>query len=407
MGDLQRESDGQRIRRFRHRAGLNQTQLGQRIGRTQGWVSMLENDQVVLDSISLVTTLAKALKVDPNELLTRPVRLGRNPVEDRGHASIGEIRRQAMRLDLAPDWDAPIRSVGELTAVVAAMTVLRQKAAYLKLAEMIPAVLAELHAAVHTTTGAARERCFGLLSIVYRASDAVAYRLGYGDLSVLLVDKARWTASCSGDPYLVAVGDYLRVRQLWMSASWSDALCVLDQTATSLGEAYRRGEPRAVAVCGAIQLRAAITAARDLDADEAYARLGLAHEALGRLSAADRAADPDKLVFTSGNVAIHEVSVAVELGDGAEAVMRGAGLRLSADLPRSRVGHHYLDMARGWLWCGDRARSLAVLEKAERTTPALVRNHPLAHKTVRALLNAEHRTYKDRLRRLAVRMNAL
>ncbi len=393
VAELIGESDGVRVRRFRRRVGLSQTEFGQLIGRTQGWVSMLESDQVVLDSVRMINSVAKALKVDPNELLGRPNRVGQKPSEDRGHASIGEIRRQAQRFDLAPDWDGPVRQVDELGVVVAGMTELRKKAAYLQLAERIPAVLAELQSAVHTTADGDRERCFGLLSVAYREADAVAYARGYGDLSMLLTDRVRWAATRSADPYQVAVGDYLRVRQLWSSASWDDSLVVLDQIALDLDASFGAGDPRAIAVWGAVQLRAAITAARRLDADDAYSRLDLAHEALDRLGDEERH-DHYKLVFTQGNVAIHGVAVAVELGDGVEAVKRGAKLRLPADLPPSRAGHHYLDMARGWLWCGDRTRSLAAMEKAEKIAPSLVRNHPLAQKAVRSLLDGENRIYR-------------
>lgn len=406
MAELVGEDDGARVRRFRMRAGLNQTELGALVGRTQGWVSMLESDQVTLDSIALINSLARALRVHPDELTGRPYRHGRSPAEDRGHASISEIRRQLQRFDLAPDWDAPIRSVEGLAALVAEMTALRQKAAYTVLGERISAVLAELQAATHHYTGPDRERCFGLLAVAYREADSVAYGLGYADLSVLATDRIRWASARSGDSYLVAIGDYLRVRELWSTASWDDSLFLLDGALAALDDPYTAGEDKAVAVWGAMQLRAAITAARRLDADEAYSRLQLAHEASGRLGDADRH-DYYKLVFTRPNVAVHDVAVAVELGDGVEAVSRGATLRLPADMPASRSGHHYLDMSRVWLWYGDRSRALAAMEKAEKIAPIMVRNHPVAQKTVRALLEAENRTYRERLRRLGARMNVL
>ncbi len=40
------------------------------------------------------------------------------------------------------------------------------------------------------------------------------------------------------------------------------------------------------------------------------------------------------------------------------------------------------------------------MERAERIAPQLVRNHPVARKTVRALLDAETRGYRERVRRL-------
>lgn len=400
------ESDGARARRFRKRAGLTQAELGARIGRTQGWVSMLESDRVVLDSVSLINTIARELRVHPNELTGRPYRHGSTPAEDRGHAAIPEIRQQVQRHDLAPDWDGPVRSVDELAVAVAEMTALRQKASYTVLGEKVPAVLAELHAACHASSGHDQERSFGLLAVAYREADSVAYGLGYEDLSILATSCVRWAAARSGDQYLTAIGDYLRVRELWSTASWDDSLTVIDAAIGRVDEPYAAGEAPALAVWGGLQLRASITAARKLDADEANARLQLAHEAADRLGDRDRN-DYYKLVFTRANVAIHDVAVAVELGDGVEAVKRGATLRLPADMPTSRSGHHYLDMSRGWLWYGSRDRALAEMEKAERIAPELVRNHPVARKTVRALLDAETRGYRERVRRLGARMNVL
>ncbi|MCW2945397.1 MAG: putative transcriptional regulator, family [Actinoallomurus sp.] len=400
------ESEGARVRRFRRRAGLTQAELGARVGRTQGWVSLLENDEIVLDSVRLINTIARELRVHPNELTGRPYRHGRTPAEDRGHASIGEIRRQVQRYDLGSDWDGPVRNVEELTDAVAELTALRQRASYVALGEKAAAVLAELQAATDTYTGRDRERCFGLLAVAFREADAFVYGLGYEDLSVLATSCVRWAAARSGDRYLVTVGDYLRVRELWSTASWDDALSVIDNAISSLQEPYDAGDPPALAVWGGLQLRASITAARKIDADDAYTRLQLAHEAVDRLGDDDRN-DYYKLVFTRANVAIHDVAVAVELGDGVGAVKRGATLRLPADMPASRSGHHYLDLSRAWLLYGNRDRALAAMEKAERIAPVLVRNHPIAQKTVRALLDAEVRGYRERVRRLGARMNVL
>jgi len=141
-------------------------------------------------------------------------------------------------------------------------------------------------------------------------------------------------------------------------SSWYDSLTVIDAAIGRVDEPYAAGEAPALAVWGGLQLRASITAARKLDADEAYTRLQLAHEAADRLGDRERN-DYYKLLFSRPNVAIHDVAVAVELGDGVEAVKRGATLRLPADMPTSRSGHHYLDMSRGWLWYGNRDRALA------------------------------------------------
>ncbi len=405
--ELLTETTGARVRRYRKRAGLTQAQLGAALSppRSQAWVSGVESGELELDSVTLINAVARLLNVHPVDLTGQPYRLGETPSEDRGHAAIAEIRRQIERFDLPPEWDGPVRAVDELAAGVAEASALRQAARYATLADYCPPLLAELQAATHVYQGADLEQVWGLLSVAYREADSVAHALGYLDLSILATERVRHAAAKSGDTLLVAVGDYLRVRQLWSSASWGDALTVLDRTLATLEPEYDAGRPQTVSVVGSIQLRAAITAARRYDADEAWTRYAAAQEALERLG--QNPPDYYRLVFTRGNLDIHGVAVAVELGDGTEAVKRGAALRVDPTLPASRAGHHYLDMARGWLWYGNRDRALAALEKADRIAPALVRHHPMARQAARTLLDQEQRGYRERVRTLAGKMRVL
>jgi transcriptional regulator with XRE-family HTH domain len=407
VAELLTESTGARVRRYRRRAGLTQAQFGAQLvpPRSQSWVSGVESGEIELDSIAVLNAVARLLNVHPSDLTGQPYRIGETPSEDRGHAMIAQIRRQIERYDLPPEWDGPVRSVEELTAAVAEASALRQAARYTALAELCPPLIAELQAAAHAYQGAQLERVWGLLSVAYREADSVAHALGYLDLSILATDRVRDAAGKSGDRHLVAVGDYLRVRQLWSSASWGDALTVLDRTLDALEAQFAAGVPQTVSVVGSVQLRAAITAARRYDADEAWTRYAAAQEALDRLG--PDAPDYYRLVFTKGNVDIHGVAIAVELGDGTEAVKRGGTLRVDPSLPASRAGHHYLDMARGWLWYGDRDRALAALEKADRVAPALVRHHPMARQAARTLLDQEQRGYRERVRTLAGKMHVL
>jgi hypothetical protein len=66
-------------------------------------------------------------------------------------------------------------------------------------------------------------------------------------------------------------------------------------------------------------------------------------------------------------------------------------MRLSPDVPASRVGHHHIDMARAWFLLGDRDHALASLKQARQIAPELTRYHPQVHETVRALVRAERR----------------
>ncbi|MDP9848645.1 helix-turn-helix domain-containing protein [Streptosporangium lutulentum] len=399
------ESVGTRVRRARKRVGITQSELARRVSRAQSWVSGIENDSIPLDSIALINTLARVLRVHPNELTARPYR-GDTPAGDRGHSAIPEIRRHLERYDLDPEWVGEVRPLPELRAATEHSSWLRREARYAELADGLPALLSELQAATHLYPEPDRSTAFGLLSVIYQTADSVAYNLGYADLSLIATSRIRWAAERSGDPYHGALSAYLRIRNLWSSTSWNDALAVLDSACASIDDEYIAGQPEALAVWGGLQLRAAITAARKNDADEAWSRHRLASEAVTRLGSRQRT-NYYELCTNQTNIDIHGVAIAVELGDGPQAVHRGQAVRLPKGLQANRVGYHHLDQARGLLWCGKREAALAELEHAEKAAPLLIRNHPVAQQAVRTLLDLERYSYRERIRRLGVRMHIL
>lgn len=398
--DVDDNDDGARIRRLRKRARLTQAEFAARIGRSQPWVSAVERGETEIDSVSLINRVARVLQVHPNEITGRPYS-PHTTDEDRGHAAVTAIRRVVQRYDLPPDWDGPVRPAAELKADVDRLIALRQAARYADLGERAPDLLRELHAATVGALGREAEVLYGLLAASYREADAVAHYLGYDDLSALTTERYRWAAARSGNPHLVAIGDYLRVRELWALDLWADALTVID---TTLATMEPQNSPESLSVWGSLQLRAAITAARACNPMEAWDRIQFAEEAASRIPAGY---DPHHLTFGQANVAIHGVATAVELRDGARAVELAASTVLDSTVTRSRRGHHHLDWSRGLIYHGDYDQALVQLEIAERTAPQLVRNHPMTHAAVRALLTHERRSQKERLRRLADRVHVL
>src|SRR6185437_12674724 len=141
----EQETDGQRLRRLRKRAGLTQTELAQHLDRSQAWVSSVECGDLELDSVTLISRVARVLNVHPNEVTGRPYNPG-SPTEDRGHAAIVAIRRVVQRYDLPPDWPIEPRPIEQLREAVRQLTKLRRAARYAHLGEASPDVLRELHA---------------------------------------------------------------------------------------------------------------------------------------------------------------------------------------------------------------------------------------------------------------------
>jgi len=96
--------------------------------------------------------------------------------------------------------------------------------------------------------------------------------------------------------------------------------------------------------------------------------------------------------FRRSNVDIHSVSVPVELCDGTTAITRAAELHLPPNTAPSRIGHHHIDVSRGWLLHGDRQKAVASLQDARRVAPELTRYHPQVHEMIRTLARDERRT---------------
>ncbi|MFJ6622020.1 helix-turn-helix domain-containing protein [Kitasatospora sp. NPDC091335] len=228
-------------------------------------------------------------------------------------------------------------------------------------------------------------------------------------LIAMACERAAWSARLSGDPVTEAVADWMRVWDMWATADWDDALALSDKALRLVEDRYRANDPLAVRAWGSLHLRAAVSAAR----------AGRRAETEDRIQHADGAAelmeegrpgpffDRHSLTFSGGNVQIHAVSVQLEMGDHARALVlneRADPAKVAA-LPASRRGHHQMDLARAWLWDGNRDKALQALEAAERIAPQLVRNHPIGRATLRKIVYAERSATREKLRYMSDRFH--
>lgn len=222
-------------------------------------------------------------------------------------------------------------------------------------------------------------------------------------------ERAAWSAQRSGDALMPAVADWMRVWDMWTTAAWDDSLSLADKALRHVQDAYDRGDQLAVRLWGALQLRAAVSAALANNEAEAEHRIGLAREACGLVDAYAGPPIHDRatLTFSTGNVEIHAISVQLEMGN------QGAALRLNGEaddealaaLPNSRRGHHHMDLSRAYLWDGKRDKALEELGTAESLAPELVRNHPIARATLRRIVYAERASTREQLRGMSNRFH--
>jgi transcriptional regulator with XRE-family HTH domain len=401
------EGIGRRARRARLRLGMTQADLAAALGRTQGWVSKMERGQIELDRVGLLNKVAAELHIHPNDLIERPYTS--SPAENQWQVAASSIMRELRRYDLAPVFDGTPRRSQVLWGEMTRLHRLRDAAANVAILRSLPDLLREACALAEVSTGREREEGYALYAVMCKFAHTAAHSLGHPELIAMACERAAWAARLSADPALPAVTDWMRAWDMWATADWADAIALTDKALIGLEPDYDRGDRLAMRAWGSLQLRAAVSAARAGDREGANDRIALAKTAGERVDAetGPEVYDRHSLTFSSGNVAIHAVSVALEMGDQTRALTINARTHRSvvAALPNSRRGHHHLDLARAWLWDGNRSKALAELESAERLAPQLIRNHPIARSTLRSIVYAERSVTREKLRRMSDRFH--
>lgn len=312
--------------------------------------------------------------------------------EDAVHAAIPRMRRALDSIDL-PD-DGPTRSLAELAADVAEMIEHRLEARYVELAWRLPGLISELARAHGGASDDSREAA-ALLTLAFRAGDGVAYKFGYLDLSARIIDLMRAFAVAAESSLLMAAVAYVRTETFFATGDLASASRLLTSAAAGLSENLN-GSVASAAAYGALQMRAAVVAGRAGKADTAW----------DHLEEARRAAEmaPEGVYFGTAfgpsSVRIHELAVAVELGDNPAAVQRAAAWHPPATLPAERRSHYYIDLARAQLRLGHHHDAYLGLEAARRVAPQHVREHPQVRQTL-SELRRTHGSPDDGLLELA------
>ncbi|MCE7009952.1 hypothetical protein LWC34_45175 [Kibdelosporangium philippinense] len=160
----------------------------------------------------------------------------------------------------------------------------------------------------------------------------------------------------------------------------------------------------ALSLRGAALLSGAAAAARRGSSREAYAALRAAATCAEELG--DDRIDLGT-VFGPTNVAIHEVAIAVELGDTRQALHHVSAVKLNR-MPAAlteRRARFLIDVARSHHGQGDDEAAVGALLEAEHIAADEVREHRLTHDLLRDLLSRERRS--SGVRELAGRCNLL
>lgn len=366
---------GQRVARLRKLRGLTQQQLSAAAHFSTSLVKQVEQG-ITPPSAAFVAGVSRALGVKPAYLYGTEER---QIVEESRDVQLRELRAAI------DSWDDP-RPDGEpltLEAInrrldTAAQQV--QQATSTRYADAATDLSVLLHHLYPLTDGSGRavELARSALHDAYRLAASVAGRFRQIDLAAVASERHIQLAPHTGDPLRVTISAFHRSSLHLQHGDYAAGLRLL-----SRAQGHLNG-PSPVAT--QMYLRCAVLAARSGD-------LGYADEYLGEA----RAARTDEHTGYWGidasplNIAVHWAALPVEVGNGAEAVRRGAQVHLDDTSRPERIGHHHIDQARAWFLHGNRDRCIVELNAARRASPFTTRHHPAVRETVLALATADRR----------------
>ncbi|MCE7080463.1 helix-turn-helix domain-containing protein [Streptomyces sp. ST2-7A] len=375
---------------------MSQKEFAGLLGRSEAWVSQVERGVRRVDRMTVLEKVADALDLPVAELAAEaPLMASATTREPPAAEALRVLLGEAHALRAVLSGAGPIDRTKLRDGVDRAWE-LTHAGAYADLAELLTGLIPELEAAARGGGDGEEREPFRLLASAYQACGAALAHAGDPDAARVAVDRSVAAAERARDPLLMAAGGF-RLAVVFNSARrHEEAGRVAGDTADALAPAVERGDPAAVSVCGALTLQRAVAAGRSNRAEEAYEYLRHARE---MAVAVDGENDGHHTEFGTLNVELHEVAVAVRLGDAGRALRVAENLDVSG-LSAERRARFHIDVAAARTQRRRVDEAIVALEAALDLAPEMVRVKPVVRRLVSDLLTMSP-VASDRLRRLA------
>ena len=375
---------GDRVAFYRRRRGQSQEVLAGLVGRTEDWLSRVENNKIELDRLSVIRRLADALDVSIGDLVAEPTLL--DWTSDSGTRTVPALRsvlmdyRQVSGLLAGagngdgepPSLDALQRDIGEVFDAY-------QASRYGYVTGRAPLVLSDAVRAANATGSADRTRAQGLLALAYQVAVAVLTKLGESDLAWIASERGLAAAQQADNP--VVLGSLFRsvTHALHKTGRFQAGVELTEAAAVVLQpHLSSRADDALLSIYGSLFLTGAVAASRADDRRTTSAFLTEAQDSATRLG---RDANAMWTAFGPSNVAIHRMTTAMELGDVQVAVDLGPRVDASG-LPVERQVRHAIETARAYSARNRRDDALGVLLDAEQLAPEQIKHHTISRQLV-------------------------
>jgi transcriptional regulator with XRE-family HTH domain len=398
---------GERIAYHRRRLGLSQVEFAALIGRSESWVSQIERGVRAIDRMSVLQRVADVLSVSVAELHggdeapaeeERPEAFDTIRLALTGHPAIGLIVGDARPA-------ASAQMLDKLRGQHAGVWELVHASRYTELAPILAALISGLEIITRQAKDErVRAGALDLLSDTYQATAALMAKLEETDAAWIAADRAAYCAEKAGEPLEVAASMFRMAHVFLVLGRMDQAQRVAASTAQALEPRITaQPAPEVLSLYGGLHLVLAVAAARDNDRSLAHLHLDTTRQIAEKLGE-DR--DDYGTEFGPANVAVHAVSIAVELGDAGQAIELGQQVN-PGGLSSERQARYYIDVAQAHAMRRQIGEALHAIQEAERIAPEETRVHTVGRAVIRDLLQLSGLRPRPELRELAERFGML
>ena len=248
-----------------------------------------------------------------------------------------------------------------------------QACRYAELINRLPRLLSQLDTACRCLTGDDKLRACALSADAYHVTARFLLKTGDHGLAHVATDRSMTTAQASQDSLTVGTSARILTHTLMSSGHLTAAVTTAQNHAARLDHETGTTTPESQSVYGSVLLRGALAAAQHDDR-------ATAHEMLAEATATARRLGSDAnlrgTAFGPVNTQMHQVNVAVTLGDAGTAIDLARRIDLRAVTVTERKASLLIDVAWAFFQWGKYEQAHAALRAAEDTAPQEVAARP-------------------------------
>ena len=263
-----------------------------------------------------------------------------------------------------PTEDPP--GISALTLSVTRARMHYQACRYAELITRLPRLLAQLDAACGSLDGDGKLRAYALSADAYHLAAGFLLKSGDHGLAHLATDRSMAAALVSQDPLTVGASARIVTHTLASSGHLPAAIATAQNHSQRLDHETGTHTPESLSVYGSVLLRGALAAAQHDDRATAHEMLTEAADAARRLGTD---ANLRGTAFGPANAQMHQVNVAVTLGDAGTAIDLARQIDPAAITVTERKASLLIDVAQAFFQWGKYGQAYTALRAAEQTAP--------------------------------------